>query len=392
MAGRTFEAADTHPNVHSLPGWCMEAIPQLLELPGLGALYAFNDERLVLVTRPALERLGYGELGDMPSPRLRDLVHPYDLPMVQNGLLRSNSGQGCLQVVRLLRADGAFVEVHPAYAELGPDTHPLLFCHPVAARPIAPEAGGLTHVERLATLGMIAATVVHEINNPLAYVLLSLDQAAQQARELGADADPTGRMLGHIAGARDAAQSIADLVRDVGSLARAQAQPVRAVNVRHALDGALRLTDHDLRKRARLVLELSGLPWVAATLTQLEQVFINLLTNAAQAVPPGKRDGEIRVALRVEPPWVVIEVNDNGIGITEEDLPHVFDPFFTTKGEGVGIGLGLSITHRIVTSLGGKISVTNRAGQGCTFRVELPGCKSDQAPSAVQTKPGLVGH
>jgi signal transduction histidine kinase len=392
MAGRTFEAADISPNVRSLRSYCLEAAPKLLELPGLGAFFAFDDEQLLLVTQPALECLGYAEVGEVPSSRLRDLIHPYDLPRVQKGFLRSNGAEGDVPVLRLLRADRAWVDVHASYARLGADAPPLLFCHPVAARRMASELASLPHLERLATLGTIAAALVHEVNNPLAYVLLSLDQAAQQARELGGDAEDAASMLGHIVEARQAAQGIADLVRDVGSLARAQARPVGAVNVRRALDGAVRLIAHDLRRRAKLVLEVSGLPFAAASSTQLEQVFINLLTNAAQAVPSGRCDGEIRVALRVEPPMVVIEVSDNGIGIAEEDLPHVFDPFFTTKVDGFGIGLGLSITHRIVTSLGGKISVHNRQAQGCTFRVELPGCEGDLTPSAVRPKPGRVGH
>jgi len=122
------------------------------------------------------------------------------------------------------------------------------------------------------------------------------------------------------------------------------------VDVERALDVAAATADHEIRLRARLVKEYGAVQRALASEGRLTQVFVNLLVNAAQAIPDGEaNDNEIRITTREESGRVVVEIRDTGTGIAPEDLPRIFEPFFTTKAKGVGTGLGLSISHTIVT-------------------------------------------
>ena len=144
-------------------------------------------------------------------------------------------------------------------------------------------------------------------------------------------------------------------------------------HVRRSVEWAIRSTSHELRNRARLVRELNEVSPVKADEARLGQVFVNLLVNAAQAIPTGNADSnEVTVATRTdERGRIVVEVRDTGSGISPDVLKHVFEPFFTTKAVS-GTGLGLSICHGIVTGHGGRIEVESRPGAGATFRILLP--------------------
>ena len=138
------------------------------------------------------------------------------------------------------------------------------------------------------------------------------------------------------------------------------------------MQAALRVAGNEIRHRARLVTELDEIPAIDGNAQRMEQVFLNLLVNATQALPEGRPDNEIGVRLRKAADLVVVEISDNGSGISPAALPRIFDPFFTTKSVGVGMGLGLSICHGIVTAHGGTIDVDSELGRGTTFRVSLP--------------------
>ncbi len=130
---------------------------------------------------------------------------------------------------------------------------------------------------------------------------------------------------------------------------------------------------NEIRHRARLIKEYGAVPPVEANEARLGQVFLNLLVNAAQALPEGKADrSEIRIRTRLDGAQVIIEVSDTGAGIPPEIIGRIFDAFFTTKAVGAGTGLGLAISQRIVTDMGGKLTVESKVGYGTTFRVALP--------------------
>ena len=239
---------------------------------------------------------------------------------------------------------------------------------------------------RLASIGTMAAGMAHEINNPLAYVIGNLEWVAQQVRrrcaadgERGAGAPP-GSPLEPIEQALaetvEGAERIRDVVKDLKLFARAAdgASRNEPADVVRALRGAVTLAQHEIRHRARLVQEYQELPPVAGSEHRLGQVFLNLILNAAQAIPEGHlAENLVRVAARRgAEDEVLVEVEDTGCGMSPQVLARIFDPFFTTKPVGFGTGLGLSICHGIVTSAGGRIDVSSRPERGSLFRVRLP--------------------
>jgi two-component system cell cycle sensor histidine kinase/response regulator CckA len=250
--------------------------------------------------------------------------------------------------------------------------------------------------DRLASLGTMAAGVVHEINNPLAvvlsegeFVLRQLERARHRFVELeGRDSGFAKELTETIeaqAQAQAAASRIAHITSDLKAFWRPRSDARGPVDVREVVDRAIRSTFTLVRPRARLRTDLSQVPHVDANEARLVQVLVNLLINAAQAIDPGAEDvNEISIAAREDGPgYVVIEVRDTGCGMTEDELGKAFDPFFTTKPEGIGTGLGLSISRGIVAAFGGRLEAESQKGLGATFRVILhAAAPTDTAPSA----------
>jgi PAS domain S-box-containing protein len=225
---------------------------------------------------------------------------------------------------------------------------------------------------RMASLGTLAAGVAHEINNPLAFVSANLDYAAARLRAADGPAD---EVLVALEEAREGARRVGDIVRDLKTFSRSGPGDRRLpVDVRAPLAAAANLARNEIRHRARVVAELGEVPPVEAAEHRLAQVFLNLLVNAAQAIPEGRREEhEIRLRTGVARDGrVAVEVRDSGAGMDEEVRRRIFEPFFTTKPAGTGTGLGLSICHGIVKAHGGEIEVESAPGEGSTFRVLLP--------------------
>ncbi len=225
--------------------------------------------------------------------------------------------------------------------------------------------------DRLASMGMLASGVAHEINNPLAFVMLQLEQVLGR---LGPEAEP--EVVGSLRQALRGADRIRGIVDDLRQLAVAGPQEGESANVGEALDRAATVGGQALRHAATLRGDGLRDLWVATTPGRLGQVFLNLLLNAAQAIGPGAADAhEIRVTGGIDPsdPCMArIEVADTGPGVRADLLPHLFDPFVTTASTSSSMGVGLSIVHRLVTSSGGTIDVESVLGEGTTFVVRLP--------------------
>jgi CheY-like chemotaxis protein len=226
--------------------------------------------------------------------------------------------------------------------------------------------------------------VAHEINNPLAYVTGNLSYALEVLQPLaeqrgGGEAaspvvEPVTESIGVLRDALEGAERASQIVRDLKVFSRTDDERRAPVQLSKAIVGALKLAEPHIRYRARLVTRLADLPPVLANEARLAQVFLNLLVNAAQAIPEGQPDAhQITVETRLVPPdRVVAEVSDTGSGIPPDTLKRIFDPFFTTKPVGVGTGLGLAICHSTVAALGGEIEVRSKVGKGSTFRISLP--------------------
>ena len=228
--------------------------------------------------------------------------------------------------------------------------------------------------DRMSSIGTLAGGVAHEINNPLAYVVANLDHLQEQLSALAEEAPQRFEELKNVAfEARHGAERVRRIVRDLKTFCRVDEDVREPVNVHRVLEMAINMTWNEIRHRARLVKDFGTVPLIEANESRVVQVFLNLLVNAAQAIPTGATDrNEIRVVTRTEGPSVVVEVRDTGGGIPQQNLSRIFDPFFTTKAVGDGSGLGLSICHGIVTALGGHINVESQLDQGTTFRVSLP--------------------
>jgi CheY-like chemotaxis protein len=174
--------------------------------------------------------------------------------------------------------------------------------------------------------------------------------------------------------AHEAAERVAHIVRDLKVFSRASSDEQEgAVDIERVLESALRMASNEIRHRANIVRHYVKVPPIHGNEARLGQVFLNLIVNAAQAIPEG-RAAENRIGLSIhmgENDRVVVEVSDTGSGIPPQVLARIFDPFFTTKAAGVGTGLGLAICQRIVIRYGGDIAVESQAGHSTTFRVSL---------------------
>ncbi|WP_224372904.1 sensor histidine kinase [Hyalangium versicolor] len=235
----------------------------------------------------------------------------------------------------------------------------------------------LAHAEKLVAVGTLAAGVGHEINNPLAYILSNLRYLSTELRDLPRREEESERWQEVDEALTDAlhgAERVRKIVQALKTLARAQAEPPSRVDLHAVLDRTLEALEQELRRRARLVKDYGLSQPVLGDEGRLGQVFLQLLLNAAQAIPEGQPEHhEIRVTTRRdEAGRAVIEVHDTGQGIAPEILPRIFEPFFTTKEAGEGTGLGLSICHATIQSMGGEIEVDSAPGHGSTFRILLP--------------------
>jgi signal transduction histidine kinase len=240
--------------------------------------------------------------------------------------------------------------------------------------------------EKLASIGMLAAGVAHEINNPASFVLANTEALGGLLRlmedRLRCDVD-VGVKLGLkdllfeamsiVQESKEGMVRIHRIVRDLHSFSRVEDEPDGVTDVNAALESALTMLRNELRYRAEVKRALHASRLVGGSSARIGQVFLNLIMNAAHALPEGElRRNRLMVRSYDEGDDVVVEVEDNGPGIPAEIKPRIFESFFTTKPPGVGTGLGLSISREIVRTAGGEIEAESAPGRGALFRVRLP--------------------
>jgi signal transduction histidine kinase len=234
--------------------------------------------------------------------------------------------------------------------------------------------------DRLVQIGTLAAGVAHEINNPLSYVI---GNVAYVLEELGGRAAAVDlEVLEALRQALEGAERIRLTTEDLRVFSRTDDGKPHPVDLRRVLESSIGMAWTQIRHRARLVKQFQAVPPIAANENRLGQVFLNLLINAAQAIPEGNAAGqEICVSLRQKGDSVEVEVSDTGLGIAPEMRGHLFEPFFTTKPKDVGTGLGLSICRKIVLDYKGRIDVRANPDRGTTFSVRLPIARVEAANS-----------
>lgn len=263
------------------------------------------------------------------------------------------------------------------------------------------QASAIQH-DRAIALGTLAASVAHEINNPLTYMLGHLDLlggelAALEAR-LPALEEPQRRELFSIAArmrealetTRAGTERIAGITRELGSFSHPASDDNAAVDVRAVVNSVLKLVRKEVEARALLHLALRETAPLRGNASRLVQVILNLVVNALQALPEGRPgENQIWVSTRNEGEDVVIEVADSGPGVPAAERERIFEPFVTTKDVGQGSGLGLFVCRNIVTGFGGRVQVDDRPGGGARFRVVLPAAKAPARPSPAPSKPPI---
>ncbi len=232
----------------------------------------------------------------------------------------------------------------------------------------------LIQAAKLSSIGQLAAAVAHELNNPLAGVLVYTRLMGEKLAREDFDKDQLKKNLAKIESAIDYCTGI---IRGLLDFARQTEPLLRPVTVSRAIDKAVSLAGHQAKmKRIEIVRkEEASLPLVVADFNQLVQVVINLLVNAVQAMDEGAR---VTIRTGAADGWVRIAVSDTGCGIPEENMDKIFTPFFTTREEVKGVGLGLSVSYGIVERHGGRIEVESKVGKGSTFTIVLPAYQGNE--------------
>lgn len=257
----------------------------------------------------------------------------------------------------------------------------------------------LVQSEKMASIGQLAAGVAHEINNPIGYLHSNLGTLGQYLEDvlrvvavyeaaLPAVSDP--ELKGNIeqavketdfhfvledipkllAESQEGTQRVRKIVQDLKDFAHTgDNEDWQWVDLRHSLSRTLNIVHNELKYKAGIVQSFEDIPEIRCLPGQLNQVFMNLLVNAGHAIDD---HGEVRIGVRQQGEYVLVEISDTGCGMPPEVVGRIFEPFFTTKPVGKGTGLGLSISYGIVKKHGGHIDVDSEVGQGTTFRVVLP--------------------
>ena len=240
----------------------------------------------------------------------------------------------------------------------------------------------LVQSEKMASLGNLVAGVAHEINTPVGSIHSNSDlmvRALEKLRDILHDAPELEgqRELTRILDALEnvgrvnqtACERIVSIVRSLKSFARLEAPECREADIHEEIEAALTLVQHELKHRIEVVRDYGELPPVECFPNHLNQVFMNLLVNASQAI---EDKGRICITTRRDGEQVRISFQDSGCGIASENIDKVFEPGFTTKAVGHGTGLGLSISYKIVQAHRGNIAVESEVGKGTTFTITLP--------------------
>jgi len=254
----------------------------------------------------------------------------------------------------------------------------------------------IVHSKKMASLGQLAAGIAHELNNPAGFIygnmdllteytgrletVLAIYDRAALPPDVAAEVLQTKKQISYdalmselrsmIADCREGAERIRDVVQSLRLFSRLDEAEVKKVDLHESIDSTIRLlSSYYGSSEIHLIRDYGELPAVNCYAGQLNQVWTNLLVNAAQAI---KGEGEVRISTRAEGNSVVIVISDNGCGIPADQLHKIFDPFFTTKPVGEGTGLGLSIIYGIIEKHGGSITAESREGLGSSFTISIP--------------------
>jgi two-component system NtrC family sensor kinase len=345
----------------------------ILESMDSGILVLDLDNRIVRWNR-ALEALYGAPRGEVLGRTLDDVFPAAFLDALRGSLvLGRNEETASIYKLNLPAADGRALRVNvsvvPFQFGRGERHGTILIMDDVTVRMRLEQQ--LQHSEKMASVGLLAAGVAHEVNTPLT----GISSYTQMLRERIETDGPRAELLEKI---EKQTFRAAKIINNLLNFSRAAGSEFEPLDVNRVLLDVLSLVEHQLDSaRIKVVREMAfELPMVRGNENRLQQVFFNLILNARDAMPSG---GWLTLATRADDDAVVVEVRDTGTGIKQEDIKRIYDPFFTTKGIGRGTGLGLSVSYGILQEHGGAIFVESAPGQGTTFQVALPPLVAQEA-------------
>jgi len=263
----------------------------------------------------------------------------------------------------------------------------------------------LLQSEKLAAIGQLAAGVAHEINNPVGYVYSNLQTLENYLNDLFrlTDAIDTStsledlRQVRHnidynylrddlkdlLAESREGIERVKTIISAMKDFSHIEEEELKRADLHRGIETTLNVVNNELKYKAEVIRDFGDLPEVECILSQINQVVMNLLVNAAHAI---EEFGKITIRTRHQGDTVTLEVEDTGKGISGEHLNRIFEPFFTTKGIGKGTGLGLSLSFNIIKKHNGEIEVHSQPGQGTRFRITLPVTQPEPLAQMPQTQ------
>ena len=375
-----------------------------------------GDFKMTFVSNNAVNVLGYQPAEMVADPNFWfEHIHPDDAPQIFSSLAnlfvegqrtyeyRFRAADGNYRwmhdSLRLIRdANGAPLEVIGSLTDITERKHLEEEQQSLIQR-LQEAHDQLLQSEKMASIGQLAAGIAHEINNPIGFVnsnmgslqtyvgtLCTVIRDYEKAAETGPD---LGAAKAHMKAVRDRADldfledDVTDLVRESMDGIKRVKDIVQALkdfshvgetewqvaDLHHGLDSTLTIVANEVKYKANVVKEYGQVPPVTCLASQLNQVFMNLLVNAAQAI---KEHGTITIRTGAKDGWCWVQVEDTGSGIAPENLKRIFEPFFTTKPVGSGTGLGLALSYGIINKHRGQIDVTSTPGVGTRFTVRLP--------------------
>jgi len=375
-----------------------------------------GDFKMTFVSNNAYNVLGYRPEEMLADPNFWfDHIHPDDAPNIFSSLaqlfvegertyeyrFRTASGEFLWMHdrLRLICDDrGAPVEVIGSLTDITPRKRMEQKQEQLIAR-LSEAHDQLLQSEKMASIGQLAAGVAHEINNPIGFVNSNMGtlrhyvgtlmtvidgytQAVQQAAPgsaLAAEIEAIGRKadLGYlkediadlVRESMDGLKRVKDIVQALKDFSHVGQTDWQFADVHAGLDTTLNIVANEIKYKATVEKQYGKLPEIKCLASQLNQVFMNLLVNAAQAI---KNRGVITIATGGGDGWVWVKISDTGCGIPQQNLKRIFEPFFTTKPVGSGTGLGLSLSYSIVNKHGGRIEVASKPDAGTAFTIHLP--------------------
>lgn len=251
----------------------------------------------------------------------------------------------------------------------------------------------MSHTKRLSALGTLAATIAHEINNPLSFILANHSYMLRVIEQLKAELSPElaaefDELADAATDSQEGAQRIRTVVQELGNFTRTDSDEISTVNVATIIESSVNMAMPQIKHRAQLACDIDEIPPVDANDQRLGQVVLNLLINAAQAIEPGaKTENEIHISASAESNAVYVRIRDTGCGIDSQIQDRIMEPFFTTKTADKGTGLGLATCQSIIESFDGKLGFESTPGEGSTFWFRLPVASSPQVEEDIEPPP-----